>query len=140
MCILLSKNKQLDCVPWAMPEIKPTTVWPSFQPWSMQSWQILEFWVIHLLFKKTHGTSSCSVTQSCPTFCNPMGLQHARFLCPSPSPGACSNSCPLSQWCHPTTSSSVVPSSSCLHSFQASGSSLMSQVFTSVTKVLDLQY
>ena len=48
------------------------------------------------------------------------GLQHARLPCPSPSPGACSNS--LSQWCHPTISSSVVPFSSCLQSFPASGS------------------
>ena len=52
----------------------------------------------------------------------PHGLQHARLPCPSPSPGACSNSCPLSQSCHPTTSASVIPYSSCLHSFLASGS------------------
>ena len=51
--------------------------------------------------------------------------------CPSPSPGACSNSCPLSQWCHPTISSSVVPFSSCLQSFPASESFLMSQRFAS---------
>ena len=44
------------------------------------------------------------------------GLQHARFLCPSPSSGACSNSCLLNRWCHPTISSSVVPLSSCLQS------------------------
>ena len=50
--------------------------------------------------------------------------------CPSTTPGACSNSCPLSQWCHPTVSSSVVPFS-CLWSFPASGSFLMSQFFAS---------
>ena len=50
----------------------------------------------------------------------PHGLQHARLSCPSPSPKACSNSCPLSQWCHPTISSSVIPFSSCLQSFPAS--------------------
>ena len=61
----------------------------------------------------------------------PHGLQHTRLPCPSPSPGACSNSCPLSQWCHPTISSSVVPFSSCLQSFPASGSFQMSQFFTS---------
>ena len=61
----------------------------------------------------------------------PHGLQHARFPCPSPSPGACSNSCPLSWWCHPTISSSVVAFSFCLLSFPASGSFLMSQLFTS---------
>ena len=48
------------------------------------------------------------------------GLQHTRLPCPSPTPGAYSNSCPLSQWCHPTISSSVVPFSSCLQSFPAS--------------------
>ena len=59
------------------------------------------------------------------------GLQHTRPPCPSPSPGACSNSCPLSWWCQPTISSSVVPFSSCLQSFPASGSFLMSQLFAS---------
>ena len=61
----------------------------------------------------------------------PHGLQHAKLPCPSPTPRACSNSCPLSRWCHPTISSSVVPFSSCLQSFPASRSSPMSQFFTS---------
>ena len=62
----------------------------------------------------------------------PHGLQHARLPCPSLSPGACSNSCPLSQWCHPTISSSVILFSSCLQSFPASGSSFpMSWLFSS---------
>ena len=51
--------------------------------------------------------------------------------CPSPTPGVYPNSCPLSRWCHPTISSSVVPFSSCLQSFPASGSFQMSQLFTS---------
>ena len=59
------------------------------------------------------------------------GLQHTRFPCPSPVPGACSNSCPLSQWCHPTIWSSVIPFSSCLQSYAASGTFLRSQFFTS---------
>ena len=59
----------------------------------------------------------------------PHGLQRARLPCPIPSSGACSNSCPLSWWCHPTISSSVVPFSSCLQSFPASGSFLMSRLF-----------
>ena len=59
------------------------------------------------------------------------GLQHARLPCHSQSPGVCSNSCPLSWWCHPTISSSVVPFSSCPQSFQASGSFPMSQPFAS---------
>ena len=59
----------------------------------------------------------------------PHGQQHARLPCPSPSPRACSNSCPLSQWYHPTILSSVIPFSSCLQSFPASGSFLVSQLF-----------
>ena len=59
------------------------------------------------------------------------GLQHARLLCPSPTTRAYSNSCPLSRWCHPTISSSVIPFSSCPQSFPASGSFQMSQFFTS---------
>ena len=61
----------------------------------------------------------------------PHGLQQARLPCPSPTPGPCSNSCPSSQWCHPTISSSVVPFSSSLQSFPASGSFPMSQFFAS---------
>ena len=58
-------------------------------------------------------------------------LQHTRLPCPSPAPGDCSNSCPLSQRCHPNISSSVVPFSSGLQSFPASGSFPMSQLFES---------
>ena len=61
----------------------------------------------------------------------PHGLQHARLPCPSSTPRAYSKSCPLSRWCHPTISSSVVPFSSCLQSFPASGSFQMSHLFTS---------
>ena len=61
----------------------------------------------------------------------PHGLQHTRLLCLSPSPGACSNSCPLSQWCHPTILSSVIPVSSCLLSFPTSGSFPISRLFLS---------
>ena len=59
----------------------------------------------------------------------PHGLQHARLPCPSPIPEACSNSWSWSRWCHPTLSSSVVPFSSCLQSFPASGSFAKSQLF-----------
>ena len=62
---------------------------------------------------------SCSVMSDS---LQPHGLQHNRLPCPSPTTRACSNSCPLSWWCHPTISSSVVPFSSCLQSFPASGS------------------
>ena len=75
----------------------------------------------------------CSVQFSCSVVSNswqPHGLQHARLPCPSPTLRACSDSCPLSQWCHPTISFSVA-SFSCLQSFPASGSFLRSQFFSS---------
>ena len=78
----------------------------------------LDFW---LLF--SHSVISDSL--------QPHGLQHTMLPCPSPSPVACSNSCPLSRWCFPTISSSVIPFSSCLQSFPESGSFPMSQFFTS---------
>ena len=61
----------------------------------------------------------------------PYGLQYPGLPCPSPTPRACSNSCPLSQWCHPVISSSIIPFSSCLQSLSASGSFLIIQFFTS---------
>ena len=72
-----------------------------------------------------------SVAQSCPTLCNPMNRSTARPPCPSTTPGIYHNSCPSSWWCHPAMSSSVVPFSSHLQSFPASGSFPMSQLFTS---------
>ena len=71
---------------------------------------------------------NCSVVSSS---LQTLGLQHARLPYPSPSLSACSNSCPLSQWCHPTISSSVIPFSSCLQSFPALGSFQMSPFFAS---------
>ena len=71
---------------------------------------------------------SCSVVSDS---LGPHGLQHTRFPCPSPTPGAHSNSCALSRWCHPTISSSVIPCLLCLQSFPASGFFQMSQFFAS---------
>ena len=71
-----------------------------------------------------------SVSWSCPTL-RPHGLQHARPHCPSPTAGVYPNSCPLSRWCHPTISSSVIPFSSHLKPFPAPGSFQMNQFFTS---------
>ena len=76
------------------------------------------------LFSSVQFSHSVSLTL------RPHGLQCARLPCPSPTPRAFSNSCPLSKWCHPTISSSVVPFSSCLKSVPASGSFPMSQLFT----------
>ena len=71
---------------------------------------------------------SCSVRSD---YLWPHGLQHARLPCPSPTPRVYSNSCPWSRWCHPTTLSSVIPFSSCLQSFPASGLFPVSQFFES---------
>ena len=75
-----------------------------------------------LLFLFSHSVMSNSLW--------PHVLQHTRLPCPSPSPGACPNSCPLSWWCHPMISSSVIPFS-CLQSFPTSGFFLMSWLFAS---------
>ena len=87
-----------------------------------------------LIFESLNTSSKvygcCSVTQSCLTFCDPHGLPHTRLPCPSSSLGVCLDSCPLSQWCHPTISSSVALLF-CLKSFPASGSFPMSRLFTS---------
>ena len=93
---------------------------PSFEHW--------KFWNLH--FREWVYCSCCSITKSCLTLwlCGP---QHARLPCPSLSAGVCSKSCPLSQWCHPTISSSVSSFSSCPQSFPASGSFPISQLFAS---------
>ena len=64
------------------------------------------------------------------------GMQHVRAPCPSPTPWVYPNSCPLNQWYHPTISSSVIPFSSCLQSFPASGPFQMSQLFTSGGQII----
>ena len=79
---------------------------------------------------------SCSVVSDS---LRPHGLQHARPPCPSPIPGAYLNSRPLSWWCHPTISSSVVPFSSCVQFFPASGSFQMRQFFASGGQILEFQ-
>ena len=80
----------------------------------------------------TRGDHECKL--SCSVMSNslwPHGLQHVRLPCLSATPRACLNSCPSSQWCHPTISSSVSPFSSCLQSFPTSRAFLMSWFFTS---------
>ena len=86
---------------------------------------ILNFWYAEMFIK----FSSVQLVVSNSLW--PHEPQHARPPCPSPTPGAYPNSCPLSQWCHPTISSSVIPFSSCPQPFPASGSFQMSQLFTS---------
>ena len=79
-----------------------------------------------------------SVTQSCPTL-QPHGLQHARLLCPSPTPRACSNSCPSSRRCHPTMSSPTVPFSSTFSFLQHQGLFQCVSSLHQVAKVLEFQ-
>ena len=83
---------------------------------------------------------SVQFTQSCPTL-RPYELQHARPPCPSTTPGVYPDSCPLSRWCHPAISSSVIPFSSCLQSFPASGVFFFQWVSSlhQVAKVLEFQ-
>ena len=85
--------------------------------------QLLTCWSFITLLLFIHSVVSNSL--------QPRGLQHVRLPWPSPSPRACANSCPLSQWCHPTIQSSVLLFSSCFQSFPAAGSFLMSRLFTS---------
>ena len=84
---------------------------------------IFLFLLLSVQFQFSHSVMSDSLW--------PHGLQHARLPCPSPTPGVYSNPCSLSQQCHPTISSSVIPFSSHLQSFTASGSFPMSQFFES---------
>ena len=84
-------------------------------------------------FKMLWGSSQFSVQFSSsvmPDSLWPYGLQHSRLPCPSPTLGACSNSCPSNQWCHPTISSFIISFSSFLWSFPASGSFPISQFFS----------
>ena len=80
-------------------------------------------------YKRTKDLNNIKVQSVVSDFLQPHRLQHARVPCPSPTPRACSNSCPSSQWCHQAISSSFLPFSSCLHSFP--GSFPMSQFFAS---------
>ena len=83
-------------------------------------------WILHLTRQIRSVQFSCSVVSDSS---QPHGLQHARLPCPSPTPRAYSNSCPLSWWCHPNISSSVIPFFSHLKCFPASGTFPMSQFF-----------
>ena len=96
--------------------------------WGRKSTPAPLLFIRHATERQVDATSCCSVAKSCPTL-QPKGQQHARLPCPSPFPGVCSNSYPLSWWYHPTISSSVVPFSSRPQSFPASGSFPKSWLF-----------
>ena len=106
-------------------KISPHTLLPS--PSSEWKWALFQSHKPKSAFH-AYYCCCCSFTQSCPSLCD--SKDSSRLPCSSPSPRACSNSCPLSQWRHPTISSSVVPFS-CPLSFPASGSFPTSQLFES---------
>ena len=109
-----------------------------YSPWSQRvthDWETNTF--IHMILSR-----ASSVQFSCSVMSNtlwPHGLQHARPLCPSSAPGVYSNLCSLTWWCHLTISSSVIPSSSRLQSFPASGSFPTSQLLTTGGQILEFQ-
>ena len=139
--------------------LKQNIISPSFRGWEVQdqfsSWWRISFWLSTTFLMCSQMVCMCartdththtqqlterdSVVFSSVQFSHsvvsdslqPHGLQHARLHCPSPTPGAYSNSSPSSRWCHPTSSSSFIPFSSCFQSFPTSGSFLMSQFFAS---------
>ena len=93
---------------------------------------IPQTWLVENILKPKKRFSSVQFSRSVVSDSLwPQGLQHTRLSCPSPTPRAYSNSCPLHWWCHPTISFSVIPFSSCLQSFPELGSFQMSQFFTS---------
>ena len=109
------KNKTEECFPLA-----------SLKPGKFDL-EVIQIWKDFSKIRSSSSVQSLSRVWLSVTH----GLQHARPPCPSPTPRVYSISCPLSQWCHPTISSSVVPFSSCLQFFPAPGSFQMSQFFAS---------
>ena len=110
------------------PHVYPTHLLPFITGhWAELCYLFYTWYLFPLAIYFTHGLFSSVQSNSL----WPHGLQHSGPPCPSPTPGVYSNSCPWSRWCHPATSSSVVPFSSCLQSFPASGSFQMSQFFAS---------
>ena len=118
---------------WLIP--RPHLTWLPVQlPDVAEHWLLGSYWLWDIIGLDRMWVCLLSVQFSHSIVSNPLwphGLQEARFPCPSPTPGACSNQCTSSQWYHPPISSSVVPFSSCLQFFPASGSFQMNQFLTS---------
>ena len=128
-------SKEAVNVPCSQTALKPT---PSLCPddsFNTLGWILgtEPFFTVSPLSLKSYFVSVIFIQSLNPVQLCDHGLQHARSPCPSPTP------CPLSRWCHPTISSSVVPFSSCLQSFPAPGPFETSQFFASVAKGLELQ-
>ena len=107
---------------WEVLSMLPLGDWAD--PWELQCFNPSS--ATSLIFIKVVAVQSL-----CPSLCNPMGLQHIRLCCPSLSPGVCSDSCPVNQWCYLTISFSTILFSFCLQSFPASGSFTLSWLFMS---------
>ena len=109
---------QAKILEWVVMPSSRRSSWPTDWTWvSCIAGRFFTVWATRETFSSVQF--SCSVMSDS---LRPHGLQHDRPPCPSPTPRAYSNSCPLSWWCHPTISSSVIPFSSLLQSFPASGS------------------
>ena len=122
MTYIISVFSFMDHVFSFVPKKASTNPWSlGFASSSKSITLILIWWAFFLLF--SHPVLSDCLQSH--------GVQHIKFPCPSPSPRVCSNSCPLSQWCHPTISSSLIPFFSCPQSFPTSGSFPISRLFTS---------
>ena len=117
-----SRREYWSGLPFLNPEIKPISLTSSALTG--------RFFTTSTAIQFSHSVVSDSL--------RPHGLQNARLTCPSPTPGAYSNSCPSSRWCHPVISSSVIPLSSCLQSFLASGSFPRSWLFASSGQSIDV--
>ena len=145
LCLLLSRDRlcgHVDCSPPGSPVhgVFQTRIleWVSI-PFSSRSSQPRNHTQVSCIASRFFNIwatreASSSIQFSCSVVSDslpPHELQHARPPCPSPAPGVYPNSCPLSQWCHPTISSSAIPFSSCLRSFPISGSFQMCQLFVS---------
>ena len=131
MFLIISTRSGLGCRESDMTEwVNWLTDWlciPMYRKWNLFTYKKINNLKWSIIFVRKHQFSS--VTQLCLTLCNP--INHSRPPCPSPTPRIYPNPCPLSWWCHPTISSSIIPFSSWPQSFPASGSFQMSQIFTS---------
>ena len=131
----LAKSNYLPfpCSPCKYEEISPRLLEDYASSQIKVKWLSLKITIIQTIVIKYLGVQFSSVqfssvTQSCPTLCTPINHSTSRSPCPSPTPRVYSNSCPLSQWCHPTISFSVVPLSSCPQPLPASRSFPVSQL------------
>ena len=112
-------------------------LWLMMLVFHLRHWSNNSFWKLNLILSHLFSVQFSHSVMSDSLWSH--GLQHARLPCPSPTPGACLNSCPSSQWCHLAISSSVIPFSSCPQSLPPSGSLQWVNSSHVVAKVLEFQ-